>query len=65
MNGKTRKFKIIFLVTSLLVVGLIALNGCKKSEPASPAEPNETAEPASPAEPNETAEPNEAATATE
>ncbi|MFC1636086.1 hypothetical protein ACFL5Z_14715 [Planctomycetota bacterium] len=43
MNGKTSQFKIILLVTSLLVVGLIVLNGCKKSEPASPAEPNETA----------------------
>jgi hypothetical protein len=45
MNGKTRQFKIMLLVTSLLVVGLIVLNGCKKSEPepAAPAEPNETA----------------------
>ncbi|MFC1636378.1 hypothetical protein ACFL5Z_16235 [Planctomycetota bacterium] len=43
MNGKTRQFKIILLVTSVLVVGLIVLNGCKKSEPTSPAEPNEAA----------------------
>jgi hypothetical protein len=40
MNGKTKQFKIILLVVSLLAVGLIVLNGCKKSEPASPAEPN-------------------------
>jgi hypothetical protein len=43
MNGKTRQFKIILFVTSLLMVGLIVLNGCKKSEPAAPAEPNDTA----------------------
>jgi hypothetical protein len=43
MKGKTRQFKLILLVTSLLVVGLIVLNGCKKSEPTAPAEPNDTA----------------------
>jgi PBP1b-binding outer membrane lipoprotein LpoB len=43
MNGKTKRFKIILLMASLLVVGLIVLNGCKKSEPAPSAEPNEAA----------------------
>lgn len=43
MNGKTKQFKIILLLASLLVVGLIVLNGCKKSEPAPSAEPNEVA----------------------
>lgn len=43
MNGKTRRFKIVLLVASFLVVGLIALDGCKKSEPAPSAEPNEAA----------------------
>jgi hypothetical protein len=40
MSGKTKQFKTILLLASLLVVGLIALNGCKKSEPAPPPEPN-------------------------
>jgi len=38
MNGKMKKNKAMFIVTSLLLVGLIVLNGCKKSEPA----PSET-----------------------
>ena len=42
MNGKTRRC-VILVVASLLMVGLIALNGCKKSEPAPSAEPNEAA----------------------
>ena len=43
MNGKTKQFKTILLLASLLVVGLIVLNGCKKSEPAPSPEPNVTA----------------------
>jgi hypothetical protein len=43
MSGKTRRFKIIVLLASFFVVGLIALNGCKKSEPAPSAEPNQAA----------------------
>ena len=39
MNSKMNKINAIFIVTSLLLVGLIMLNGCKKSEPA----PSETA----------------------
>ena len=42
MNGKTKQFKTILLLASLLVVGLIVLNGCKKSEPAPAPEPNVT-----------------------
>ena len=44
MNGKTKQFRVILLLASLLVLGLIMLNGCKEkeSEPA-PAEPNEVA----------------------
>ena len=38
MNSKVKQFKAMLIVTSLLCVGLIALNGCKKSEPA----PSET-----------------------
>ena len=34
MNSKIKKNNAMFIVTSLLCVGLIALNGCKKSEPA-------------------------------
>ena len=34
MNSKMKKIKAMFIVTSLLLVGLIMLNGCKKSEPA-------------------------------
>jgi hypothetical protein len=38
MSGKTKQFRIILLLASLLVVGLIVLNGCKgkKSESAEP-----------------------------
>ena len=35
-----KKINAMFIVTSLLLVGLIMLNGCKKSEPA----PTETSE---------------------
>ncbi|MFB0551807.1 MAG: YHS domain-containing protein [Phycisphaerae bacterium] len=38
MNIKMKQLKAMFIMTSLLCVGLIALNGCKKSEPA----PSET-----------------------
>jgi YHS domain-containing protein len=38
MNSKTKQFKTMFMLISLLLVGLIMLNGCKKSEPA----PSET-----------------------
>lgn len=38
MNSKMKKINAMFIVTSLLLVGLIMLNGCKKSEPA----PSET-----------------------
>ncbi len=41
MNGKTKQFRIILLLASLLVVGLIVLNGCKGKE--SESEPNEVA----------------------
>jgi len=44
MNGKTKQFRIILLLASLLVVGLIVLNGCKGKEAESePNEPNEVA----------------------
>ena len=33
MNSKTKQFKMACLLTGLLIVGLIAPNGCKKSEP--------------------------------
>ena len=42
MNSKTKQFRIILLLASLLVVGLIVLNGCKGKE-SEPAEPNEVA----------------------
>ncbi len=38
MNSKMKQFKAMFMLISLLLVGLIMLNGCKKSEPA----PSET-----------------------
>ena len=41
MNSKMKKNNAMFIVTSLLLVGLIMLNGCKKSEPA-PSETSET-----------------------
>jgi len=34
MNSKVKQFKTMFMLISLLLVGLIMLNGCKKSEPA-------------------------------
>lgn len=34
MNSKVKQFKTTFMLISLLLVGLIMLNGCKKSEPA-------------------------------
>jgi len=45
MNGKTKKFRITLLLASLLVVGLIVLNGCKgkESESDEPNEPNAVA----------------------
>ncbi|MBN2316363.1 MAG: hypothetical protein JXM79_20720 [Sedimentisphaerales bacterium] len=39
MNDKTKQFRIILLLVSLLAVGLIVLNGCKGKETES--EPNE------------------------
>jgi YHS domain-containing protein len=39
MNSKMKRINAMFIVTSLLLVGLIMLNGCKKSEP----DPSETA----------------------
>ncbi len=33
MNGKMKKFKVMFMVIGLLLVGLIMVNGCKKDEP--------------------------------
>ena len=41
MNSKKKQFGTILLLASLLLVGLIVLNGCKKSEPAAPAETKE------------------------
>jgi hypothetical protein len=41
MSGKMKRFRITLLLASLLVVGLIVLNGCKGKE-AEP-EPNEVA----------------------
>ena len=43
MNGKTKQFRAVLLLASLLLAGLIVLSGCKKSEPTLPAEPNEAA----------------------
>jgi YHS domain-containing protein len=34
MNGKKKKFKVMFMMVSLLLVGLVIANGCKKEEPA-------------------------------
>jgi YHS domain-containing protein len=42
MNSKTKQFEMACLLASLLIVGLIALNGCKKSEPAPDETPVET-----------------------
>ncbi len=43
MNGKKKEFRRVLLLVSLLLAGLIVLNGCKKSEPAAPAETKEVA----------------------
>jgi len=45
MNGKTKQFRIILLLASLLVVGLMVLDGCKgkESESDEPNEPNAVA----------------------
>ena len=44
MNGKTKQFRITLLLASLLVVGLLVLNGCKgKGSESEPNEPNEVA----------------------
>jgi len=43
MNGKTKQFRITLLLASLLVVGLMVLNGCKGKESAEPNEPNAVA----------------------
>lgn len=37
MNDKMKQFKVMFMVVSLLLVGLVIVNGCKKEEPT-PAE---------------------------
>jgi YHS domain-containing protein len=42
MNSKMKQFKTMFMLISLLLVGLIMLNGCKKSEPAPTETPAET-----------------------
>ena len=39
MNGKAKQFRIILLLASLLLVGLMVLNGCKGKE-TDTAEPN-------------------------
>jgi len=43
MNSKKKPFRTMFLLTSLLLVGLFMLQACKKSEPAAPAESKEVA----------------------
>jgi YHS domain-containing protein len=43
MNGKMKQFGTVFLLAALLFVGVIVLVGCKKSEPAAPAETKEAA----------------------
>ena len=43
MNGKIKKFKTVLLLAGFLLVGLIVLDGCKKSEPAAPPESEEVA----------------------
>jgi YHS domain-containing protein len=34
MNGKMKQFQMFFLLVGLFILGLIVLNGCKKTEPA-------------------------------
>ncbi|MGB2807009.1 MAG: YHS domain-containing protein [Sedimentisphaerales bacterium] len=36
MNGKKKQIKIIVLLSSLLLIGLVVVGGCKKSEPEGP-----------------------------
>jgi len=43
MKSRRTQFGIVLTLASLLVAGLIVLNGCKKSEPTTPTEPNEVA----------------------
>lgn len=43
MNSKMKKNKATLLLVSLLMVGLVLLGGCKKSEPATPSETEEIA----------------------
>jgi YHS domain-containing protein len=43
MNGKIKKFKTMLLLAGFLLVGLMVLGGCKKSEPAAPPESEEVA----------------------
>lgn len=43
MNSKMKRFGIVFLSAALLLVGVIVLDGCKKSEPAAPPESEEVA----------------------
>jgi hypothetical protein len=38
MNSKKKQIKIIVLLSSLLLIGLVVSGGCKKSEPAGPDE---------------------------
>jgi len=42
MNSKVKQFRAMFMLISLLLVGLIMLNGCKKSEPAPSDTPADT-----------------------
>ncbi len=41
MKSEKKRFKTMLLLTGLLLVGLLVLGGCKKSEPAAPAETKE------------------------
>ena len=34
MNVKKKRFKMVLLLAGLILVGLVVVNGCKKSEPA-------------------------------
>ncbi len=44
MNRKKEQFKVLILLTGILLAGLVVLNGCKKkSEPVVPAETAEVA----------------------
>lgn len=36
MNGKKKQIKFIVLLSSLLLIGLVVVGGCKKSEPEGP-----------------------------